>query len=281
MGIRAHAHDSADAFMDVAGDWLLADEAANNLLLGIVRRLDASREQYEPPILLLTLHDDAGHVIGCAWRTPPYKLGLTAMPEEAATRLVPDVARVYESLPAVLGPPAVAEAFAHAWAERMGIGTQPGMRQRVYRLDRVVPPASPPAGHLRLAASADLDLMTRWVDAFTEEAAVPMSRAPDYTTDLIRRGRLFVWDDGEPRSMVGWGAETPNGVRIGPVYTPPHLRGRGFASAATAAASQRALDGGRRLCFLYTDLSNPTSNSIYTRIGYRPVADAMDWGFSA
>jgi uncharacterized protein len=40
--------------------------------------------------------------------------------------------------------------------------------------------------------------------------------------------------------------------------------------------SQGALDAGARFCFLYTDLSNPTSNAIYTRIGYRPVGDALD-----
>ena len=39
------------------------------------------------------------------------------------------------------------------------------------------------------------------------------------------------------------------------------------------------LDGGRRFCFLFTDLANPTSNSIYQRIGYRPVTDVDQWTF--
>jgi hypothetical protein len=76
--------------------------------------------------------------------------------------------------------------------------------------------------------------------------------------------------------MAGWNAASPNGVRIGYVFTPRERR-RGYASVCTADVSQRALDAGRRYCFLYTDLANPTSNAIYGRIGYRPVADVMDW----
>ena len=70
-------------------------------------------------------------------------------------------------------------------------------------------------------------------------------------------------------------------VRIGPVYTPPERRGRGYASAATAALSQRLLDAGAEEVLLYTDLANPVSNSIYQRIGYRPVEDRVVLAFSA
>jgi predicted GNAT family acetyltransferase len=36
---------------------------------------------------------------------------------------------------------------------------------------------------------------------------------------------------------------------------------------------------GRRFCFLFTDLGNPTSNHIYQEIGYRPVADVDVYRF--
>jgi predicted GNAT family acetyltransferase len=94
--------------------------------------------------------------------------------------------------------------------------------------------------------------------------------------------RFWLWEDGgAPVSLVGGGSRTPNGVRIGPVYTPPEQRGRGYASSLTAAVSQRLLDEGRRFCFLYTNLANPTSNRIYLTIGYRPVADALMVAFDA
>ena len=78
---------------------------------------------------------------------------------------------------------------------------------------------------------------------------------------------------------MGFGGPTPNGIRIGPVYTPPELRGRGYASALTAQVSQLQLDRGRRFCFLYTDLANPTSNAIYMRIGYERVCDSRELAF--
>ena len=90
-----------------------------------------------------------------------------------------------------------------------------------------------------------------------------------------RDGGFLLWEDGgEPVSAAGWGGPTPNGIRIGPVYTPPELRGRGYATALTAELSQRLLDEGRRFCFLFTDLANPTSNGIYERIGYVRVAES-------
>jgi predicted GNAT family acetyltransferase len=80
-------------------------------------------------------------------------------------------------------------------------------------------------------------------------------------------------------SLAGWGGETPNGVRVGPVYTPPEHRGRGYGSAVTAAVTAERLAAGRRFCFLYTDVENPTSNRIYTRLGYEPVCESVDYAF--
>jgi predicted GNAT family acetyltransferase len=92
---------------------------------------------------------------------------------------------------------------------------------------------------------------------------------------------LWLWDDGGPRSLVGCGGYTTTGARIGPVYTPREHRGRGYASAATAAVSGLLLrERGRALCFLYTDLANPTSNKIYQAIGYEHVADVREIAFA-
>ena len=90
------------------------------------------------------------------------------------------------------------------------------------------------------------------------------------TTAASRSGRT----SGRVVSVSGWGGPTPNGIRVGPVYTPPELRGRGYATALVAELSQTLLDGGRSFVFLYTDLANPTSNAIYERIGYVRVAES-------
>lgn len=96
---------------------------------------------------------------------------------------------------------------------------------------------------------------------------------------------IVLWEDaGELVSMAGWGGPTPNGIRVGPVYTPPERRGHGYATVLTAELSRQLLDGrlfegGRRFCFLYTDLANPTSNAIFERIGYRRVAESAEISF--
>src|SRR5581483_2213413 len=93
-------------------------------------------------------------------------------------------------------------------------------------------------------------------------------------------GVFCLWEDGgEPVSLAGAGARTPNGARVGPVYTPPERRGRGYATSLTAELSQRLLDEGSRFCFLYTDLANPTSNAIYERIGYVRVCESKELRF--
>jgi predicted GNAT family acetyltransferase len=68
-------------------------------------------------------------------------------------------------------------------------------------------------------------------------------------------------------------------VRVGSVYTPSELRGRGYAGAVTATVSQAARDAGAAEVLLYTDLANPTSNALYQRLGYRPVEDRVMLSF--
>jgi len=91
---------------------------------------------------------------------------------------------------------------------------------------------------------------------------------------------VSLWEDGRPVSLASFGNPTPNGIRIGPVYTPPEYRRRGYASALVAELSERLL-AGRRFCFLFTDLANPTANRIYEQIGYRRVCEAAEIVFES
>jgi predicted GNAT family acetyltransferase len=92
----------------------------------------------------------------------------------------------------------------------------------------------------------------------------------------LATARVWLWLDpsGAPVSLARRQAEARGAARIGPVYTPPGLRGRGYGSAVTAAATREVLDGGA-VPVLFTDLGNPTSNAIYQQLGYRPVSDHL------
>jgi len=122
-------------------------------------------------------------------------------------------------------------------------------------------------------------LVAEWGAAFARDTGTPIGDPLTFLERLIRDGSLYLWSDGEPRSMAAAVGTTPNGIRVGYVYTPPSFRGLGYATATVASLSQSLLNDGRRFCFLYTDLANPISNAIYQRVGYRPVSDVVDVNF--
>lgn len=279
MSYTIKRHADAAAFLARAEGWLMQREAEHNLLIGLAHRLRKSTTGYEQPIYLATVEDN-GAVVGCAFRTPPYKLGLTRMPMDAMPHLIEDLADMYRTLPAVLGPEPATSDFASQWTERLGIDMYEGARQRIYQLERVSAPARLPAGGCRLAGPGDAALMVIWLTDFISEAGVEPVDVARLVAERMAERSLYIWEDGEPRAMAGVAGVTPNGARVGYVYTPPDWRNRGYASACTAEVSRTILESGKRFCCLYTDLDNPTTNDIYQQIGYERVCDVSDWKFT-
>jgi predicted GNAT family acetyltransferase len=155
------------------------------------------------------------------------------------------------------------------------------MRSRIYQLQDVRMPTRPASGQLRLATRADIELVVDWLSAFAGETRSGAPSGRIFAENHVNNRSFFIWEDeGEPRTSAVYAGKTPNGVRIGFVYTPPEHRGRGYASSCVAAVSRKALDSGNRFCCLYTDLSNPTSNNIYQRLGYEAVCDVSDYEIS-
>ena len=278
-----HLDDGA-AFLAEAEPLLLADEARHNLILGIAGTIRDNPDRY--PTRDLWLVRDGDKVAAAALRTPPYNL-ILARPRstEALAALAEAVAG--EELPGAVGTEPEIHEFAQLWSGHTGASPRTGMRQGVFELEQVEPPPEVP-GSARVAAAADFELLLRWWTAFGEEVLHEGGPGREDAEENVRHkltsptsGFLLWDDDGATVSLAGWGGPTPNGVRIGPVYTPPELRGHGYATALTAELSQSLLDGtlfdgGRRFCFLYTDLANPTSNAIYERIGYRRIAESAE-----
>jgi predicted GNAT family acetyltransferase len=148
------------------------------------------------------------------------------------------------------------------------------MREAMHVLEEVRDPPRPATGTLRLARPSERDLLIAWMEEFVREAdlAAP-AQAAIWVDGSLRRDGLLFWEDGQPVSMIGVNVPVAGVVRIGPVYTPPAHRCRGYAGSAVAAASRRALAAGAHRCMLFTDLTNPTSNKIYAEVGYRRTGD--------
>jgi uncharacterized protein len=269
--------DDPAAFLAAASPLLLEDEARHNLILGIAATLRDEPEHY--PERRLWLVEKASEVVGAALQTPPHNL-VIARPREGAA-LEAFVAAIDDDLPGVNGAIPEAELFADAWSAKTGKTPRKTFAQGLFQLDRVEP-VSGVSGAMRYAGPEDRELLIEWWDAFREEAlhgdAIESApHAVDHRLSAADAGAV-IWEDGSPVSFAAFGGPTPNGIRIGPVYTPPEHRRRGYASALTAALSSRLLET-RRFCFLYTDLANPTSNKIYEQIGYRRVCEAASIAF--
>ena len=279
MTLRIRYEDDPRAFLARVQPFLSQREAENNLPLGLIAGIIDGVQSYsgEPP-LLASVENDGGIQL-VALRTPPMNIVLsTAARDDALSLLARELHAAGHRIPGIVAPSHEAELFATAWNHLAGTKTRRVQSQRIYRLDRVTAPAKV-RGHLRRCEEADRAIAAEWIPAFNRDVGehdVPAD--PDRFIGKPNEG-LFFWIDERPVSMAGFSGPTPNGIRIGRVYTPPELRGRGYASACVAALSQHLLDSGRKFCFLYTDLANPTSNRIYQVIGYRPVCDAASLKF--
>jgi predicted GNAT family acetyltransferase len=277
-------HPDAESFLAVARADLEHQESIHGLMLGIGLRLVREPNAYGSRPYLATV-ESAGRLRAAALMTPPYRLQLYAQDDgdqAAVERLADALLRGNWPVPGVLAREAMAERFASIWHHRTGAGYSTAMRMRIYELRRVVHPTYPP-GEIRQAAAGDMELVRQWAHGFHEECfgdgqhELSMKSAED----KVKNGLLLLWVDRVPTSMAARTRPTPHGEAVSFVYTPPDQRRKGYGTAVVARLSQRILDDGKQFCTLFADLNNPTSNSIYQRIGYTAVADVVELDFQS
>jgi uncharacterized protein len=270
-------------FLNAAQPFMEERETANNLILGVTLRLKEKPEWTdEQPYLAVVQDEEEKAITLAAAITPPHNLLLAYRPEAAPAEVEAGLqalaANLQEngwSVPGVIAESELSRRFAQIWAALRGKRFHVETEERVYELRQVIPPPHPPSGKLRTAASQDLETVVAWHMAFNTEifGSADASFSRKTVSRRIGSGDIYLWDDGGPVSMALRTRPTVHGESVGGVYTPPEMRGHGYASACVAAVSRIILDSGKQHCNLFTDLANPTSNSIYQKIGYRPVCD--------
>lgn len=283
------------AFRDLVLPLLTPFEAENNLPLGVLSGVVSDPNRFHN-VLLAVVHTgpepSVDNIASVFMRTPPFPV-MVAYGESAADPAV--VETVIALLQDVYGSDIggfnldtrLADAYVNAWVAATGANKRLRMSMRTYRCTRVNSLPTAP-GTPRPPTAADAATLRAFVTGFYHDALpeeYDPQRVESYvkrvlTADPAQQGMLLWERDGEVVSMAAYSGPTPHGIRVNAVYTPKEHRKQGYARSCVAELTMRLLAEGRSFCFLFTDLTNPTSNRIYQEIGYEPVSDYVNWDIS-
>jgi predicted GNAT family acetyltransferase len=291
-GLRLRFSSDAAEFLEAAGDYLARDPVVSTVVATVARRVQERRaDGVVPPAgdWWLVVSNRSGEVVGAGMRTAPfapYPPFLLPMPDRASVALAHVLYERGEQVLGVNGALPAVDLFAAEMVRLVGGRVEVAHHTRLHELRQLTSPRPVP-GHLVTASETDVDLVSEWFAAFMGDADEQAGRrrgasahdVPDREEILarLRAGLVWLWVDpaGTPVHLTASNPPAVGVARIGPVYTPPGQRGRGWASNAVAEVSRRLQREGSRVC-LFTDQANPTSNRIYAALGYRPVVDMAD-----
>jgi GNAT superfamily N-acetyltransferase len=259
--------------------FLERNEAENGLFIGVLDLLKLDPEVMPPLMVEIRRGDET---IAAAYYRDRLLI-VTRDLEDAADDLATLLKADRIDVPGVVGPSVSAEAFARAWVAIRGCESTLGMDQGLYSMKELNWPPPVP-GKMRVMVSDDIPLIATWVLGFQNEAtpheAGGLNDARKNAEARASKKMTFIWEcDGRPVAMAALSRPTRHGIAVNAVYTPPEFRRRGYATALVAHISYEGLSRGKEFCCLYTDLSNPTSNSIYQKIGYTLVSYSRNVNF--
>jgi uncharacterized protein len=253
--------------------FLSSDPVLHNLILTLLHE----RLAYPEPGRYW-LAKDGDTIVGVVFQSPlDFAATITPMRPEVVAAVVDAIVEAGVALPGVIGKAATAARFAGQWTERQGSAAFPVEGQRIYEFARM-PERKVISGRLRKASPNDRDLVVAWMRGFYADVGQVVRDHEPVVERRLAAGLFWLWEDGEPVSMAANSEPVEGVLRMQAVYTPPDRRNRGYAGACVSDLSRRMREEGYG-CILYTDLGNPTSNSVYRRIGYNAVAEALRYRF--
>jgi predicted GNAT family acetyltransferase len=278
-----HLTEDVHEFLARAGDFLRSRPARHTMPLTATEKLrtrGAAADGAEAT--LFGRLESGGEVRAIFYRLPSRRLSLTLVSPEQADTLAAHLADLGHPLSGVTADHATATAFAQAWQRHTGAVPAPTVRVRLYRLGTLTPPAPVPAGRGRVVAAQDRAQLIRWCGEFLADVGESPVDADSWADSRFADKHFMFWEtpDGTPVSLAASTSMVGGMVRVDPVYTPAHLRGRGYAGAVTVEVSRAALTAGATDVVLFTNPDNPTSNALYQRIGYVPVTDMTGYDFA-
>lgn len=275
-------YDDIRKFKEETFEALIEKEAENNLIIGNVIRLETTPVKGS---LMATVKDETGKLLVILNMTPPFGLCLYALPTAKTHDALNFLAKtLYEKgtiFQDAIGAEDTVEAFSTFYCAYSNMTSKVSMRLNAYELTQVKSmPKSP--GRLRAATKEDLFYLPYWQQSYRidcEMKAASFEKTVESLLSNIENENIYIWEDEMPVSTLAKGRKLVNGIAVSGVYTPPHLRGKGYALASVSTLSQNLLDEGYKFITLYADANNSTTNKIYKEIGYKLIGCAKELTF--
>ncbi len=280
--MRIHSTGDVDEYANAVLRFLEADPCARNVLLSVIDSVRDAPTVYAAPASFWWV-TDLESVVGAASWTPPFPLLVSSMPDGAAPGLAAAMIERAAALgvrpPGINGPLGSARAVAGAWTGAGGGAVDRERLMLLHELRELVDVPSP-RGSRRRAEPSDVALVAEWLRAFADEVAI-VAGPSSIAERMVASGHADLWiDGGLPVCIVGH--RVASGVlRVGPVYTPPEHRNRGYGRRLTyeVTATEMARPDVHR-SMLFTDADNPVSNSIYRQAGYELRGEHVEIEFA-
>jgi len=123
--------------------------------------------------------------------------------------------------------------------------------------------------HCRLATEQDQDFLLPWMIDYNVEALeeprtdLLIKEVTESLHHKINDEVMYVLFDGNtPLATTGFNAKTKPFVQVGGVWTPVHLRAKGYARSVVAASLFHAIELGFERSVLFTDGKNPAAQKV-------------------
>lgn len=269
-------------FLHAAENFLLQDECFYNLKLGIPQSVIEGKIESKNP-LFLSIHDDQGELVGCALNShSDFPVPITKMSTEALKALADHLAKKDFALKGVVGEIATVETFARIWCSKKSVQKKLAMHMGLYEAHQVIIP--PHHGKFLVVQVEYRDVLKTFLEGFMLDCFPDKPLNPETIEKQCERHlknkTIYMYQNeaGEIVSMAANSRNSANGGTISLVYTPVQFRGRGYGSIVTALVTQEILKT-KKFANLFTDLTNPTSNSIYQKIGFRKIGENLHLEF--
>lgn len=270
-------HTPSD-FLQVTEAFLQKKALENNMILGFCNNFEDKTKPQEGVFFVTVMEKGKLQIASMVFHSR-LLIAAKSLLENAIATLADYYIKHEIEIKTIIAEKEFTEAFAHYYPKII-VEKIPLLLNKL----TIVQPLPLVEGDFLMADDSQIELFTDWTIAFEMEIHVNLPPDRDkmrkLTESRIKKGTIFQWVvAGEIVCMVAIMRRTPEVGIVGLVYTPPDLRGKGYATSATQKLSEWMLQNGYETCVLFTEKANRISNHIYQKIGYEPISEFLEIGY--